>query len=317
MLPCSAFIEIVANNEKVSPFKWRNEENRPSCRDKVTHIELLDKNSIPFIVDMHAHFFPEIATRAIWRWFDKVNWEIAYRTSLEKRLESLSKNKIKYFTTLNYAHKVDMAEWLNKWVYENYKNWEIAIPFGTFYPEKKVFDYTRKAVEEFGFKGFKLHCEVSKLNLNFRELNSTFQYLERNKIPITIHTGTAPLPGEFSGIKYFKPFIETFPELKVIIAHMGTHEVEEYISLFDSYPNLGMDTTMVFVDFFATGDETDKYLPFVEKYNSRIYFGSDFPNIPYNLSHAIENLLNSNLSNAAKKNIFFNNALRLFSLEDS
>ncbi|MCB1179623.1 MAG: amidohydrolase [Leptospiraceae bacterium] len=308
MRPCMADHNFSGNE---APFAWKNPNNIPSNKDEVTHLELLKKYNIPYIFDIHCHFFPEVVLKAIWKWFDKVNWKITYRYKEEKRLDSLNRNNFKKFTTLNYAHKPKMAENLNKWVYENYKNWKGAIPFGTFYPEENVLSYTQKAVEEYNFKGFKLHCEVSKLNLNIPELKSTFTYLEKKQIPIVIHTGTAPLPGEFTGIKYFEPFIKTYPELLVIVAHMGAHEVFPYANLINKFPNLYLDTTMAFVDFLATGEDMDSLIPLLETHKTKIMYGSDFPNIPYNLSHSVESLLNANISMDAKQNIFYRNAERL------
>lgn len=298
-----------------SPFSWRG-DSYPPILDSETpdHLDRIRNLGIPYIFDIHTHFFPETVMKLIWRWFDNVNWAIGYRLPEAERVERLHHNGIKRFTTLNYAHKADMASSLNDWTYANFKNWKGAIPFGTFYPEEGVLTYVKKAVEEYGFLGFKLHCEVSKLNLNRPELADTFLYLQEKQIPILIHTGTAPLPGEFTGIAFFKPFLETYPKLRVIVAHMGANEISAYASLLDTYPNLSLDTTMVFVDFLATGkaEDVDAAVSYLETYQDQIYFGSDFPNIPYNLNHPITRLLDLPISDRAKQKILYQNAENLF-----
>lgn len=324
MLPCCAFLNsgtITSSNDKVDKnikipdLSWRDPENIPSSDPSaVTHIPLLEKYGIPYIIDIHSHFFPENVMKLIWKWFDKVDWKISYRQPIEERLQFLSMNKIRYYTTLNYAHKSGMAENLNEWIFHNYKNWEGAIPFGTFYPEEDVNSYIRKAVEDYQFTGFKLHCEVSKLNLNHFLLRDTFQYLEKKQIPIVIHSGTAPLPGEFTGIKYFSDFMKNFPELLVIVAHMGAYEVNEYASLLKQYPNLKLDTTMVFVDYKATGQDPYEYFEILDGFPDRILFGSDFPNIPYNLSHAVEGILNSDLTLETKHKVLYKNSKNLLKI---
>lgn len=306
MKPCCASIPI-----KDSPFPWKEPYNRPPLHDTNSHLDLLKKYRIPFIADIHTHFFPELIMKLIWKWFDKVNWDIACRGNDITRVNILNKNKVKYFTTLNYAHKKNMAESLNIWVYENMRAIDGAILFGTFYPEKGALDYVKKSIEEFGFKGFKLHLEVGKFNINESALHCLFQYLEKKMIPVVIHTGTAPLPGEYTGIHFFSKFMQSYPELFGIVAHMGASEVEEYASLLEIYPNLHLDTTMVFVDFFATGENTEEYLYLLKKYPDKILFGSDFPNIPYNYSHPVEKLLNSGLSQEILQKIFFRNFIGL------
>lgn len=306
MIPCCASIPI-----KKSPFPWRDSENRPPLLDTNSHVELLKKFQIPFIADIHTHFFPEMIMKLIWKWFDRVNWEIAYRESDLDRINILNKNKVRYFTTLNYAHKKNMAASLNLWVYENMMNIEGAIPFGTFYPETGVLEYVKKSVEEYGFKGFKLHLEVGQFNINESVLHNVFRYLESKKIPFVIHTGTAPIPGEFTGIRFFSKFMQSYPEIYAIVAHMGAGEIPEYAALLELYPNLYLDTTMVFVDYFATGENTQEYLYILNKYPEKILFGSDFPNIPYNYSHPVEKLLNSGLSREVLQKIFYQNFLSL------
>jgi predicted TIM-barrel fold metal-dependent hydrolase len=296
-----------------SPFAWKQPGEFPPLLDAEIppHIPLLEKYKIPYIIDIHSHFFPEFVLKLIWKWFDSVDWAIAYRFNEQERVAALYKNRIFNFTTLNYAHKPEMASWLNDWTYSNYKNWKGAIPFGTFYPEPHVLDYVKKAVESYQFKGFKLHCEVGKFDLNRSELASTFAYLQDCQIPIVIHTGNAPLPGEFTGVMFFKQLMNTYPKLKVIVAHMGANEISEYARLLDDCENLALDTTMVFVDFLATGSDAEFAIPLLETYMDRIYFGSDFPNIPYNLSHPIMNLLSLPISDNAKRKILYENGKRL------
>ncbi|WCL49913.1 amidohydrolase family protein [Leptospira sp. GIMC2001] len=310
----NSILETKSSNTIGPILDWRDKDNIPSSEDIVTHLELLEKYSIPYVFDIHTHFFPDAVLRAIWMWFEKVDWKITYRKKEIDRLDALQRNKIRYFTTLMYAHKPGMAVGLNQWAYENHKSTEGCFLFGTFYPEDSVDDYVKYAVEELGFRGFKLHCEVSKLDLNRKELSNTFNYLQEKDIPIVIHTGTAPLPGEYTGIQFFEPFIQKFPELRVIIAHMGAYEIEKYASLLDEYLKLGMDSTMVFVDYLATGTNNDDCIYLLDKYSDRIYFGSDFPNIPYNLSHPIENILNLDIKVESKRKILYQNSCRLFGI---
>ncbi|TGK31022.1 amidohydrolase [Leptospira gomenensis] len=317
MLPCCHYLSSSGRSPEKSPFPWKHPDRMPPLRDDDApeHLPLLQKYGLPFIIDVHTHFFPEYVMKRIWKWFDGVHWEIAYRENETARLESLRKNGIRHFTTLNYAHKEKMAEGLNRWTFETHANTKNAILFGTFFPEEGCLEYVRRAVEDYGFRGFKLHCEVGRLDLTRKELSSTFSYLEKKSIPLVIHSGDAPLPGPYTNIRYFRTFIERYPTLKVIVAHMGTSEVWEYAELLSIFPELRLDTTMVFVDFLATGTDTDPYLEVIERFPDRVHFGSDFPSIPYALSHPICNLLNSALSDEIKRKVFLENSARLFSID--
>ncbi|EKR16816.1 hypothetical protein LEP1GSC019_2651 [Leptospira interrogans serovar Pyrogenes str. 2006006960] len=34
----------------------------------------MEKYGIPFLIDIHTHFFPEYVMKQIWKWFDGVHW---------------------------------------------------------------------------------------------------------------------------------------------------------------------------------------------------------------------------------------------------
>ena len=73
--------------------------------------------------------------------------------------------------------------------------------------------------------------------------------------------------------------------------------------------------TMVFVGFTACGPYPEALSPRLEGASSKILFGSDFPNIPYPLSHAVNGIGRLPLSRQAKRRILFDNAAALFGLK--
>lgn len=320
--PVSAAIEAgLSPEEALSKFtpRYRDEHNRPliGFEEQPGHLSALVKYDIPFIIDMHCHFFPPVVQKLIWRWFDKVGWPVAYRGNPTERVSELRRNGIHYFTTLLYAHRPDMAEGLNEWIARSHKEWPGAIAFGTFFPEPGVLEYVQRAVEEDGLRGFKLHVEVSELELVDERLRPVFDYLSRQAIPVVIHSGTAPVPGQFSGVEHFRPLMQRHPDAHVIVAHMGATEINDYLDLLADYEHLSLDTSMVFVDFLATGDSLpeSEILSRVNGASERIYFGTDFPSIPYNISHAALRLLEcTELDRTAKQNLFYKNAARRFSI---
>ena len=61
---------------------------------------------------------------------------------------------------------------------------------------------------------------------------------------LLIHVGSAPWPNEFDGFPRFERVMDMFPELKVIVAHMGQFETRRHLELMERCPNLYLDTTM-------------------------------------------------------------------------
>ncbi|HOX29153.1 MAG TPA: amidohydrolase family protein, partial [bacterium] len=88
------------------------------------------------------------------------------------------------------------------------------------------------------------------------------------------------------------------------------------LGLLDRFPRLMLDTAMVFTrtDVFDTTMKIDpaRLLP----YRERILFGSDFPNIPYDYSEAVDSILRLGLGDEFNRLVFRDNALRVFGLEE-
>jgi predicted TIM-barrel fold metal-dependent hydrolase len=88
-------------------------------------------------------------------------------------------------------------------------------------------------------------------------------------------------------------------------------ECAEFLDLAAGYPNVMLDTTMAFVDFW--GDDVDldvvRRLPDLQ---DRILFGTDFPNIPYAYAQQVEALQRLDLGDDWMRDVLWNNAARLF-----
>ncbi|MFX0136721.1 MAG: amidohydrolase family protein, partial [Candidatus Hodarchaeota archaeon] len=107
---------------------------------------------------------------------------------------------------------------------------------------------------------------------------------------------------------------------------MGGYEYEEFFKIVEQYPNVYLDTTMIFipkkVHIFPEEDDParivgeDRLLSFIEQNYDKILFGSDFPNIPYDYNESIKGLLDLNLSKKAYESIFYENAKKLFNLRE-
>jgi predicted TIM-barrel fold metal-dependent hydrolase len=85
---------------------------------------------------------------------------------------------------------------------------------------------------------------------------------------------------EWCGIGRVTRLLERFPELRLVIAHLGAPDYEDFIALASSTPTVMLDTAMVFGgDAMLT--EVQAWL--VDKLGGlagQIVFGSDFPTIP-------------------------------------
>ncbi len=105
----------------------------------MTNINSFKRSDFRYI-DTHAHFFPEKLFKAIWAFWDRVyvpffpTWKNIYEWPANELTAFIENEGVEYYTTLNYAHKTGLAEYLNQWTFEFCKNNPKAIPFGTVHP---------------------------------------------------------------------------------------------------------------------------------------------------------------------------------------
>ncbi|MFC4372706.1 amidohydrolase family protein [Nocardia halotolerans] len=275
---------------------------------------------LPAIVDVHTHFMPDQVMRKVWAYFDAAGpltgrpWPITYRDDEQVRLKTLRDFGVRAFTSLVYPHKPDMAAWLNSWTADFAARTPDCLHTATFYPEPDAPRYVREAIDG-GARIFKVHIQVGAFSPLDPLLDPVWSILAESGTPVLIHCGSGPAPGEFTGPAPIAELLRRFPALRLIIAHMGTPEYREFLDLADRYPQLYLDTTMVWTDFsegdapFPTDERTR-----LHRFADRILFGSDFPNIPYPYAEAVNALERLDLGPDWLRKVCHDNAVGLFGL---
>lgn len=274
---------------------------------------------LPGLIDVHTHFMPKPVMDKVWKYFDEAGplvgrtWPIAYRTDEHDRLEKLRGFGVRAFPSLIYAHKPQMAAWLNEWAATFADATPDCLRTATFYPEPGVEAYVRRAVDE-GARVFKVHIQVGRYDPTDPLLDSSWGVLEDAAIPVVIHCGSGPAPGEYTGPGPVTALLGRHPRLRLIVAHMGMPEYTEFLDLADRYPDVRLDTTMAFTPF------VEETMPFpaseygrLRAYADRILFGSDFPNIPYGFRDALRVLTGlPGVDDAWLRKVLHDNAAHLF-----
>ncbi|MEV6061401.1 amidohydrolase family protein [Nocardia asteroides] len=276
---------------------------------------------LPAIVDVHTHFMPDQVMRKVWAYFDQVGpltgrpWPITYRDDEQVRLKTLRDFGVRAFTSLVYPHKPQMAAWLNEWTAEFAARTPDCLHTATFYPEPGAPEYVRAAITA-GARVFKVHIQVGAFSPLDPLLDPVWAILAETGVPVVIHCGSGPAPGEFTGPEPIAELLRRHPGLRLIIAHMGTPEYSVFLDLAERHPRLYLDTTMVWTDFNDSG------APFpvaererLRRFGDRILFGSDFPNIPYPYEEAIVALERLDLGPGWLRRVCHDNAAELFELD--
>lgn len=265
---------------------------------------------------------PDPVMRKVWEVFDQasdvygVEWPIEYRTGEAERLAKLRRYGVIAFSSLVYAHKAGMSEWLNEWCAQFARETPDCIQTATFFPEPSVAQYTRRAVDE-GARLFKVHLQVGGFDPRDEMLTPVWKLLSDSQIPTVIHCGSGPLPGPFTGPGPIGEVLARFPELPLIVAHMGAPEYGDFLALSSRFANVQLDTTMAFTDFMDTlaPFPTESVPALLDAgLSGGVLFGSDFPNIPYPFADAVGALERLELGDDWLRAVLYETGAQLFTV---
>jgi hypothetical protein len=275
---------------------------------------------LPGLADVHVHFLPPRMLAKVWAYFDQAEkhygkaWPIEYRFDEPERLDRLRALGVRAFPALAYPHKPGMASWLNEWTLDFAARTPDCVPSATFFAEPEASSYVEDCLRR-GARIFKVHVQVGGFDPADAVLDRVWGSLAEAGVPVVAHCGSGPLAGRHTGPVAMEKVLRRHPSLVLVVAHLGSPEYADFVDITDRYPNVFLDTTMAFTDYF------EKFFPVPPAVISRlpdladrIVLGSDFPNIPYPYAHQIEALDRLNLGEDWLRAVLWENGARLLQI---
>ncbi|MBM7772213.1 putative TIM-barrel fold metal-dependent hydrolase [Actinokineospora baliensis] len=248
---------------------------------------------VPGLVDVHVHFLPERVQRKVWAYFDDAErtyglaWPIHYRGSEGQRVATLRALGVVGYAPLVYPHKPGMAEWLTEWVLEFAARVPEAVPTATVFPEPSVIGYLETALRA-GVRCVKAHVQVGGYDPREPVLDPAWGMLAEAGVPVVVHCGHGPLPGEFTGLPVFEEVLRRHPRLTAVLAHAGMPETARALDLAGRYSRVYLDTTMVGVEFtLRSAPLPPDWTARLADLGDRVVLGTDFPSIPYSYAEQL------------------------------
>lgn len=279
---------------------------------------LVTRLGLPGLVDVHTHFMPQNVLDKVWAYFDAVGpllgqpWPITYREEEDRRVELLRGFGVLAFTSMLYPHKPGMGAWLNSWAADFAARTPDCLHTATFFPEPGAAGYVRQALDA-GARVFKVHVQVGGFDPNDPLLDEVWGLLAESGTPAVVHCGSGPAPGAFTGPGPAGALLARHPRLRMIVAHLGMPEYEDFLGLAERYEGVCLDTAMTFTDF------AERLAPFPREARARllglqdrILLGSDFPNIPYPYVHQLHALERLGLGDDWLRAVLHDNGAAMF-----
>lgn len=264
------------------------------------------------IIDMHVHVFPERMFEAIWAYFESANWSVhrQYADAIEK---TLSSHGVMAAAALSYPHKTGIAGPLNIFMESLGRDHPFFLPFASVHPDDSDFrEYVDRALRSPHIHGFKFQPLVQCFDINDARLDYLYGGCIENAKPLVMHVGTAPIANDFVGVGHFSRLMKRFPDLRVCVAHMGAFEIEDFLAMMDDYPDIWLDTAMINTTTTLFDNSWCIDPAELARKKSRICFGSDWPNVPYDYEEALASLDRFPI---AARDLAFENAKRFLKLD--
>lgn len=287
-------------------------------------VAFADGLGIPGLFDVHTHFLPPRVMAKVRHQFDTAGpligraWPLAYRAGDEDLVATLRSFGVRRFSALAYAHRPDMAEFLNDWAFAFADRTPGCLRSATFFPEPGAASYVADRVAA-GAEIFKIHVQVGGFDVRDPLLADAWGILEDAGTPVVLHAGSGPVGTPYTGPEPVADLLTRFPRLALVIAHLGAPEYAEFVALAETFERVHVDTTMVFTSFFdeiGAGFPRD-LLPRLRELQPKVLLGSDFPNIPYPYAEQLAGLARLDLGDEWLRAVCWDNGARLFGESES
>lgn len=277
-----------------------------------------DLTTVP-IIDAHVHVFPQKLFEAIRGWFEAHAWEFSRHGTAEDFIRGQFDSGAAGLVLMAYAHRPGISRGLNEFTAGLVNRFPHTVGLAAIHPEDdNPREVLRHAFEECDLCGVKLHCHVQATAPDDRAMFPIYETVLEFDGVVNIHAGREPAIDAygldvraFTGAGRVENVLRQFPELKMVIPHLGMDESERFYDMMDEYPNLYMDTAMALGRFFDITVSRERLI----EHADRVLYGTDYPHIPYEMEREVRALLEFDLGEEALRRILFENARRLFPLD--
>jgi hypothetical protein len=274
---------------------------------------------IPGLFDVHTHFLPPRVMAKVRHEFDRAGpligraWPLRYRGDDDDLVEVLRSLGVRRFSALPYAHRPQMAEFLNDWASGFADRVPECLRSATFFPEPGAASYVAERIGA-GVEVVKVHVQVGAFDVNDPLLDDVWGLLAEAGTPVVIHAGSGPVGTPYTGPEPVARLLTRYPTLALVIAHLGAPEYADFVGLAERYDRVCVDTTMVFTSFFddlGAAFPAD-LVPRLRDLGPKVLLGSDFPHIPYAYGEQLAGLARLDLGDDWLRAVCWDNGVRLF-----
>ena len=152
--------------------------------------------------------------------------------------------------------------------------------------------HLREMVEQHGARGVKLHGPAQGFNMSDERMWPSYDACQELGLPIVAHSGPDKLGAGYAEPRAFAGMLAAFPDLKVIIAHMGGGTWGQAHAIAEAFPNAYFDCCEIieWVGGATNAPSEEEFAQLIRDIGpSRVFMGSDFP--WYDLDRTVDQVM--------------------------
>ena len=175
--------------------------------------------------------------------------------------------------------------------------------------------HLRDVVTNRGARGVKLHPVLQQFDVSDPRMFPIYETCVDLDVPIVAHSGPSRSGPQFAEPRAFAGMLRSFPNLRVVLAHLGGGAWRQTAEIARAYPNAYFDCCEILAWIGASNaPDENQFARLIQEVGvDRVLLGSDFP--WYDLDYSVERLMGLPLlSHEEKTAILGGNAVRLLRL---
>lgn len=236
-------------------------------------------------VDPHVHLLPTSRMETLMRWLLRALPDVGIPADIDAdgALADLRAAGARRVVNLLFPLKPGEADELHAFGRELSAREPDVVPVGGVHaddtdPEGVI----RRAIEDHGMRGMKLHPMVQRFAPGHPALAPAIAALEEYRLPLYVHTGFDEWYGWGYDLAELEAIAERHPGIPLVLCHCAFPRLEWAGEMARRFPHAWLDTTNVFatIDLLPAEQASDRLAAvgaLAEIAPDRIFFGTDYP----------------------------------------
>jgi predicted TIM-barrel fold metal-dependent hydrolase len=164
--------------------------------------------------------------------------------------------------------------------------------------------------------GIKLHPPVHHIDMSDESFWPVLVTCQELGLRVVSHSGPSRDGKQYGEPNAFRPILEAFPRLRLVLAHLGGAAWQQVPQLADDYPQVYFDCCEIIEWLGATrAPSQEQFVDLVRHIGSdRVMMGSDFP--WYDMARTVELVRGLPLTDDERGAVLGGNAMRFFGLPE-